>query len=152
MNRSLKLRQLACRLLVCIGLASPAIGGCTLTALRPIPQPQPLASIRVAYSDLDLSREADARTLLERIGQAAYRACGGNPRRHPTYELMPRYTKAVFEECRNDAVTRAVTTISAPALLQILAQLQRTEADDQASREIKQERRSTSLHPRQSDR
>lgn len=129
MNRSLKLRLLACRPLACIALALPAIGGCTLTALRPIPQPQPLASVTVAYSDLDLSREADARTLLERIVQAAYRACGRNPRHHPAYEVMPQYTKAVFEECRNDAVTRAVTTIGAPALLQGLAQLQRAEAE-----------------------
>ena len=129
MNRSIEPRLPACRRLACIALALPAFGGCALTALQPIRQPQPLASVRVAYSDLDLSREADVSTLLERIGQAAYWACGGNPRRHPAYELMPRYTKAVFQECRDDAIARAVSAIGAPALFQAFTQLQRTEAE-----------------------
>ena len=82
------------------------------------PEKRLVGSVRVAYADLDLSQDADVRLLLGRIEKAAYRACGGNPRRHPSYSLMPNHTEAVFKNCREDAIARAVGVIDAPILSQ----------------------------------
>lgn len=87
-------------------------------ARQPSPEKQLVGSVRVAYADLDLSHDADVRLLLGRIEKAAYRACGGNPRRHPGYSVMPNRTEAVFKECREDAIARAVAVIDAPILSQ----------------------------------
>ena len=88
----------------------------TVRAEQPSPEKQLVRSVRVTYTDLDLSRETDVEILLARIEQAAYRACGGNPRRHPSYDVMPNRTEEVFKECREDAVARAVGEIDAPVL------------------------------------
>ena len=72
----------------------------------------------VRYHDLDLQKEADAQTLLQRIEHAAGLACGGNPKFQPTYDLMPRFTVQVFEDCRQNGVTRAVIAVNAPKLWQ----------------------------------
>jgi UrcA family protein len=77
-----------------------------------------VASVPVTYADLDLNRPADARVLLQRIKQAAYRACGGDPRRHTSYTIIPRRVEMAFRECREDAVAHAITTIHTPALSQ----------------------------------
>jgi UrcA family protein len=81
-----------------------------------------VGSVRVAYADLDLTRRADVETLLDRIEKAAYRACGGNPRRHSSYDMTPSYTATVFKECREDAIARAIGAIDAPALSQARVQ------------------------------
>jgi UrcA family protein len=73
-------------------------------------------SVPVPLADLDLARERDAERLLERLQTAAWRACGGDPRRHPSYEVMPRYVREVFAECRDDAVAQAVAEVASPAL------------------------------------
>jgi UrcA family protein len=80
-------------------------------------------AVHVAYADLDLTREADVQLLLGRIENAAYRACGGDPRQHPSHSVIPRRTEAVFKECREEAIARAVGTINAPALSQARVQL-----------------------------
>jgi UrcA family protein len=73
---------------------------------------------RVSYADLDLNRPSDVQILLDRIEEAAYHACGGNPRRHPGYGLIPRRTEAVYAECQRDALARAVRKVNTPLLLQ----------------------------------
>jgi UrcA family protein len=77
-----------------------------------------VGSVRVSYADLDLTRQSDVDILLERIKKAAYRACGGNPRLHPTYSVMPGRTVTVFKECREDAIARAVDEVDVPVLAQ----------------------------------
>lgn len=77
-----------------------------------------VASVRVMYADLDLTQPVDAQVLLGRIKKAAFLACGGNPRRHMSYAMMPDRVEAVFRECREDAVARAIATIHTPALAQ----------------------------------
>jgi UrcA family protein len=74
--------------------------------------------VRVTYADLDLTRQLDAQVVLGRIQAAAFRACGGNPRRHIRYDVMPGRVEAVFKECREEAVARAIREIHAPALSQ----------------------------------
>ena len=107
-------------------LTSTASAAFLFLALNPViqaaavpPQAKQLVGkVRVSFADLDLSRQGDAQILLDRIEKAAYRACGGNPRRHPGYGLMPHHTEAVFEECRQDAIARAIRDVDAPVLAQ----------------------------------
>jgi UrcA family protein len=86
-----------------------------------VPKAEHIASIAVRLSDLDLHNDADVQVLLGRLQRAAYKACGGKPRWHPSYALMPRHTAAVFEQCRHDAIARAVATIGAPKLASAFA-------------------------------
>jgi UrcA family protein len=84
-------------------------------------KPERIASITVRLSDLDLQKDTDVQTLLGRLQRAAVQACGGNPRFHPSYSLMPRRTAQVFQQCRRDAIATAATTIGAPKLASALA-------------------------------
>jgi UrcA family protein len=77
----------------------------------------------VSYAGLDLEKEADARVLLGRLQQAAYHACGGNPRFHPSYTLMPKKTTQVFESCRTNAIDRAVKSIQSATLSRLFAEV-----------------------------
>jgi UrcA family protein len=86
-----------------------------------LPKVEHVASITVRISDLDLHNDADVQTLLGRLQRAAYKACGGEPRWHPSYSLMPRHTGEVFEQCRRDAMARAVAAIGAPKLASAFA-------------------------------
>jgi len=78
-----------------------------------------VAHVHVAFDDLNIENVADARVLLDRLKQAAYRACGGNPRLHSAYEVMPRHTLEVFRECREEALSAAVGEINSPTLARI---------------------------------
>src|SRR5262245_4236709 len=89
--------------------------GCLSLALVSIARAEPSAEkvevvgrVPVRYADLDLEKDGDAHVLLGRLQQAAYAACGGNPKQHFAYESMPRKTLQVFEDCRRNAVRRAV--------------------------------------------
>jgi len=105
--------------------ALPAGALLTCLAVHPVAQAEArpekkelVTSVRVAYADLDLTRQLDAQLLLSRIQAAAFRACGGNPRRHPRYDVMPGRVEAVFKECREEAVARAIGEMHTPALSQ----------------------------------
>ena len=108
--RSIKLTSPAWAMLSCLAMSPAAQAGVQSV------EKERVASVRVAYADLDLTREADVQILLERIEMAAYRACGGNPRQHWTYGAMPELTKTVFKECREDAIARTLSALDAPAL------------------------------------
>ena len=114
---SMKLATPACAMLLYVAI-NP-----TAHAVAPSKEKERVASVRVAHADLDLTREADVGILLDRIEKAAYRACGGNPRRHWTYDAMPELTTTVFKECREDAIARTLSAIDAPALSQAHAAL-----------------------------
>ena len=120
------------KLLESIRVAAPACAALVFLAINPtaqakLPQVEKVlvGTVRVAYSDLDLTRKTDVEVLLGRIEQAAYRACGGNPRRHPSYAVMPDRTEAVFKDCREDAITRAIVAVDAPVLSQARLQAAR---------------------------
>ena len=76
--------------------------------------------VTVSYGDIDLGNVADVRLMLGRLEQAAYRACGGDPRWNPSYSLLWDTLNAEYRRCRSDAVSRAVTTVDAPLLSQML--------------------------------
>jgi UrcA family protein len=75
--------------------------------------------VHVEWSDLDLNKPADARTLLERLKRAAYVACGGDPKLHNSYRTRLEKTVAAYEECRANAVKRAIDQIGAQQLTQL---------------------------------
>ena len=114
---------------VCASLLSLALDTAAHASVRS-EEKEVVGTVRVAYGDLDLAKEADAEILLGRIEKAAYRACGGNPRHYWTYNAMPRRTTEVFEECRADAIARTIDAIDAPALSQARAALLVGKADD----------------------
>lgn len=80
-----------------------------------------IASETVMYTDLDLTRTSDADILIGRIKDAAYRVCGGDPRGHMGYDLMPGRVEWAFRECREEAVSRAVANIGVPQVTASLA-------------------------------
>jgi UrcA family protein len=92
----------------------------TACAAPPVEKTQFVGSARVTYYDLDLRKEADARVLLGRLERAAYYACGGDPKVYSSYETMPLRTVEVFEECREDAIARAVASVHSVALERLL--------------------------------
>jgi len=95
-------------------LLTAALAGAAQAAAEP--ERERIASVVVSFSDLEPARPSDAEVLLERIHEAAWRACGGDARRHSSYEVMPRFVREVFAECRADAVSRAVAEVASPAL------------------------------------
>jgi UrcA family protein len=105
--RSMKLINAVCAVLLCLGVGTAAQAGVQSE------RKERVASVRVAYADLDLTQEADMQILLDRIEKAAYRACGGNPRQHWTYDGMPALTTAAFKECREDAIARTLSAFAA---------------------------------------
>ena len=84
--------------------------------------PQLVGKVRVELKDLDLRNPADAHTLLDRLKQAAYRACGGDPKLHNSYRSRPEQTVKVYEECRENAVKRAIDQIGAPLVARTYAE------------------------------
>jgi len=114
--RSLKPGILATATLVALTLLGPAFG------VEPEKKTQLIGKVHVDLKDLDLTNAAHARTVLERLKQAAYQACGGDPKLHNTYKTRPEQTVRVYEECRENAVKRAIDQIGAPLLAQAYAE------------------------------
>jgi len=77
--------------------------------------------VSVSYSDLNLSTEAGARSLLVRINAAAASACGGSPAFYASYAVAPSLAYKEFDTCRSNAVNAAVSSIAAPLVHQIYA-------------------------------
>ena len=69
-------------------------------------------SVVVRYSDLDLAKPQDARTLYARIQTAARVACGD-------VETADLARFARFHNCINDAVTKAVSTVNMQQVTEI---------------------------------
>jgi len=90
--------------------------GSAAWSMPPESKLQVIGKVHVGLNDLDLTRESDVRALLDRLKQAAYRACGGDPKKHNNYRTRPEQTVRAYEECRENAVKRAVDQIGAPLL------------------------------------
>jgi UrcA family protein len=65
-------------------------------------------SVAVRYADLNLSSEAGARAMLDRITDAASRACGGD------VDLRMLERRALYNRCKADTIDRAVRALDAP--------------------------------------
>ena len=69
----------------------------------------------VYYGDLNLSAEQDAKTMLERIEQAAKKACGG----HRTFNSYTGRLDDTFDQCRSEAIARTVKQLGAHLVARI---------------------------------
>jgi UrcA family protein len=100
-----------------------AVAAVALTGAAPA---QPPAQLRgdavVRYDDLDLSREADARTLLKRLEAAAEDACGRRPSLRGNRPGLETFLKADFHDCRAAAINNAVLALKAPVVTRLFAQ------------------------------
>jgi UrcA family protein len=72
----------------------------------------------VYYGDLNLNAAQDAKIMLQRIERAAKKACGG----HATFSSYTGSLDHTFEECRGNAVQRAVKELGAPLVTRIYSE------------------------------
>lgn len=72
----------------------------------------------VYYGDLNIDTERDAKILLERIEQAAKKACSG----HATFGAYIGSLNRTFEECRSETVQRTVKQLGAPMVTRIYSE------------------------------
>ena len=72
----------------------------------------------VHYGDLNLNLEQDAKIMLQRIERAAKKACGG----HATFSSYTGSLDHTFEECRGQAIQRAVNQLGAPLVTRIYSE------------------------------
>jgi UrcA family protein len=73
----------------------------------------------VYYGDLNLYAERDAKIMLQRIERAAKRACGGHATVSSFTGSLDHHT---FEECRGEAIQRAVNQLGAPLVTRIYSE------------------------------
>ncbi len=73
-------------------------------------------SVAVRYADLDLRNQDGAREMVDRIGDAAARACGEDPEGR----LLDR--QALYNHCKREAVARAVNQLDAPVVTAMAGQ------------------------------
>jgi hypothetical protein len=76
----------------------------------------------VRYADLDLSRPADARTFLERLADAAQKACGGRAQIALAGPAAEPLARKVFQACQKEALAQAVTGVRAPLVQKLFAE------------------------------
>ena len=79
-------------------------------------------SVTVSYSDLDISRDAGARVLLDRIELAASHACGGEPENRRSFAGAFQPNVIEYLRCQKNAVRAAVADVNAPLLSWVYAQ------------------------------
>jgi UrcA family protein len=78
----------------------------------------------VYYGDLNIETEQDAKSMLQRIEQAAKKACGG----HPTFSTYTGGLDHTFEECRGKAIQRTVKQLGAPMVTRIYSEARSRES------------------------
>jgi UrcA family protein len=78
-------------------------------------------TVAVSYHDLDLSKPADARIMLDRINQAARRACGFRPERDKAYSIASQFVTRDFTGCMARATEQAIANVRAPLVSQMYA-------------------------------
>lgn len=102
-----------------LGLALGAVVAMFLTAgalpAHDAVLPAAPASISVRSNDLDFGHAPDAQILLDRVEDAAEKACGGTPdyREHRRLE--------VFEHCRQATIRQTVARFDQPIVTQLAA-------------------------------
>ncbi|MEA3142073.1 MAG: hypothetical protein QOK23_4242 [Gammaproteobacteria bacterium] len=78
----------------------------------------------VYYGDLNLTLPQDAKIMLDRIEQAAKKACGD----HATFGPFTGSFNRTFEECRRETVQRTVQQLGAPVVTRAYSEAKRRES------------------------
>jgi UrcA family protein len=108
-----RLIELGCLLFTMLGFATSGNTAQTIGKIEAI------GKVHVTYADLNLNDPADLRLLLDRVTQAAYEACGGDPKTHRSYRSQRREVIKAYEECRMEAVKNAITEFGSVPLLRV---------------------------------
>jgi UrcA family protein len=103
------------KLAVVAGIATTAFG-MSMSAMSAETPRVRAYSVKVNYSDLDLTKEEDARQMLDRLERAASTVCGGNERFYGAHKSFTGRAARFFEECRDEALSRAVATVDSQEL------------------------------------
>ncbi len=90
-----------------LALAAPAMGAAAA------PQDEAVA-IRVSAAGLDLSREPDARRMLQRLRRASLQACGAS-----SFSVSDYRRTVEQSACYRESLDRAVVDLGAPAVGQL---------------------------------
>jgi UrcA family protein len=85
----------------------------------------------VYYGDLNLNAEQDAKIMLQRIEQAAKKACGGQP----TFSSYTGRLDDTFDEWRSETIARTVKLLSAPLVTRIYSETRPRESWHRWSRQ-----------------
>jgi UrcA family protein len=78
--------------------------------------------ITVYYGDLNIDTEHDAKIMLERIEQAAKKACGG----HATFGSYIGSLNRTFDACRSETIERTVQQLGASVVKRIYSEAKAT--------------------------
>lgn len=81
----------------------------------------------VRYNDLNLSKERDARQMLQRLSAAAHRACGGSPFLRDHSPGTGPFVLADYLSCRDAALAQAVASLRAPVVSRLFAESRQNE-------------------------
>jgi UrcA family protein len=100
-------------------------------------------SVKVNYSDLDLTSREGAREMLDRLERAAIKVCGGKGHFYPMYRTYTGRATRFFKECREDALSRAVAAVDSRELWYAFGQQRPTPT---ASRRAVRQVRSSQVH------
>jgi UrcA family protein len=104
-------------------LRSLITGAIVATSLFAAAPAQPAALTRsdalVRYDDLDLSRNADAEVMLQRMEAAADQACGGRPSLRGSRPGLETFLREDFRDCREAALANAIASLRAPTVTKL---------------------------------
>ena len=78
--------------------------------------------VTVRYGDLNLSRERDARQMLQRLAGAAHQACGGSPFLRDHSPGTGPFVADAYRSCRDAALAQAVASLHAPLVSRLYAE------------------------------
>jgi UrcA family protein len=93
------------RFVIAFGIATLTFGAASTHASDLIPSEAASQTV-VGYTDLNLSKEADVRTLYTRLQRASERVCGDN------YDLRDLRAKSYYDDCYAKALARAVSAVN----------------------------------------
>lgn len=93
-----------------------------LCAAQGQPTAQTRGDVTMRYDDLNLNRERDARVMLQRLAEAAHRACGGSPYLRDHSPGTGPFVEAEYRSCRDAALAQAVASLHAPTVSRLFAE------------------------------
>jgi UrcA family protein len=96
------------------------VGAGLVVAMMPAPamaqgaDPIIVMHIGVPHADLDLQSESGARTMLERLEEAATKACGGKPLAGASWDQIGQAKEREHRRCKAAAIDGATLKLGAP--------------------------------------
>lgn len=116
------------RSVVTFGVVALSMAGLTAQAAsRAVADTAPVQTV-VGYSDLDLSKEADAKKLYARLQRASDHICRGRK------DLRNLHITRLQDACYQDTLARAVNSVGHPAVKAVFAADERIKVASRSSK------------------